>query len=153
MTKKGNDTLAPTVGLTFAICDKPYDAGKEYLVENSAASGRSPKLWDTCWAKKHRKRTGARIIAVAMCEWGKAPKDAPEKRYRKLTWWMVSSRLYPYVRGLARRCSGQHVHVPLQGKNPDGINRTTEAAAYSPELCKGFAKAIKAASEGRPVPP
>ena len=88
-----------------------------------------------------------------MCEWGKAPKDAPEKRYRKLAWWMVSSRLYPYVRGLARRCSGQHAHAPLQGKNPDGINRTTEAAAYPWELCKGFAKAIKAAYEGRPATP
>eukprot|EP00974_Lingulodinium_polyedra_P068418 6625962-Lingulodinium_polyedra.AAC.1 len=33
--------------LTFEMCDRLFDAGSEYLMENSAPSGRYPKLWNT----------------------------------------------------------------------------------------------------------
>ena len=63
-----------------------------------------------------------------MCERGLAPPDEPHKRYRKLTWWLVSKGLYPWALALARRCSGNHARAPLEGPLPYDL--TNEQAEH-----------------------
>ena len=70
-----------------------HDNDKAWLVENSAPSGRYPKLWDHPDMIALRARTGAMIIAVAQCAFGKAPADMPLMRTRKLSWWLVCKEL------------------------------------------------------------
>ena len=60
------------------------------------------------------------------------PPDNPNLRYRKKTWWLVSAGLYPYALALARKCSGQHQHEPLEGPLPQAITEE-QAEAYNSE--------------------
>eukprot|EP00959_Pyramimonas_sp_CCMP1952_P035821 749930-Pyramimonas_sp.AAC.1 len=62
--------------------------------------------------------TGARVLAIDMCEWGLAPPDEPHLRYQKRTWWLASLGLYPYALILARRCAGHQTHRTLEGGLP-----------------------------------
>eukprot|EP00959_Pyramimonas_sp_CCMP1952_P121013 2530246-Pyramimonas_sp.AAC.1 len=68
--------------------------------------------------------TGARALAIDMCEWGLAPPDQPQCRYQKRTWWLVSLGLYPYALILARRCSGKHARRTLEGGLPHDLTDT-----------------------------
>ena len=43
---------------------------KELLLENTAPTGRYPKLWDLARVQAMRRRTGAMIVPLDMCEWG-----------------------------------------------------------------------------------
>ena len=65
---------------------------------------------------------------MATCERGLAPPDEPHKRYCKLTWWLVSKGLHPWELALARRCSGNRVHAPLEGPLPYDL--TTEQVEH-----------------------
>eukprot|EP00959_Pyramimonas_sp_CCMP1952_P428656 8978131-Pyramimonas_sp.AAC.1 len=70
------------------LCERLDANGREWMLENTASDGRYPKIWDRARIKQLQKRTGARIISVAMCEWGLGPPEEPTKRHRKLTSWM-----------------------------------------------------------------
>jgi hypothetical protein len=44
------------------LCQRLFDSGREFCFENSASSGRYPKIWDLPCIRKLRKRTGAMLI-------------------------------------------------------------------------------------------
>ena len=99
---------------TCETCSMLEEHGKEFLVESSMPSGRYPKLWDLKCMQQLREKTGALIVPTYMCPWGKQAADAPGKRYRKGSWWLVSLRLYLYALLLARHCRGDHDHMAVK---------------------------------------
>ena len=114
--------------------DAPHcAAGRAFLFESPAASGRYPKYWDLSRVAQMIQRTNAVILPVSMCMFQLSPADQPASRYRKNTWLLVHPRLLPAALSLRRRCDGQH--EPLEGTRPGtGVKRTQEAAAYTPSL-------------------
>ena len=52
-----------------------------------------------------------------------APADAPEKRYKEGSWWLVTPRVYLYALLLARRCPRDHEHVELLAHQPRLLQR------------------------------
>ena len=79
------------------------------------------------------KRTGAKVIAMAMCEHNRAPSDAasPQDRHEHICWWLVSPGLYSHAPRLA------------------GMKITAEAGHYTTEVCDAWAQALRAAYEGK----
>lgn len=134
---------------TCEMCLAAHSNDKEFIIENSMPSGRYPKLWDQPAIQKLQKQTGAMIVPTHLCEWGLAPSDDPDKRYKKGQWNLVSPGLYAYALLLARRCGGRHEHVQLKGPAPSGsYPRTREAQVYPWKLCKAWAVVIQAAYFG-----
>ena len=122
---------------------------REFVVENSMPSGRYPKLWDQPAMQRLQKKTGALFVPTHLCEWGLAPSDEPDKRYKKGQWNLVSPGLYAYALLLARRCRGQHEHVQLKGAAPSSsYPRTREAQVYPKRLCRAWAVVVQAAYFG-----
>ena len=100
---------------TAECCMALYDAGREFLVKSSAPDGRYPKLWDLAAIVELRKRTGARVVPMHMCEWGlQLPTDVPDL-CRTSAWWLVSPRLHPYASALAHRRHSKHKHATMEG--------------------------------------
>ena len=131
---------------TCDTCNILFDEGKEFLIESSWPSGRYPKIWDQPAMVALRRRTGAMIVPIHMCAWGKSPSDDPSKRYHKGSWWLVTPRLYLYALLLARRCPRDHEHVELKGALPGtGVKRPKEAQEWAPRLCAAWAKVLKGA--------
>ena len=104
----GNDLI----DFTCETCEVLDANGKEFAVENTAPTGRYPKLWDLARVQTMRRRTGAMIVPMDMCAWGLGPREAmareaamsPEERaaweasgaaerHKKSSWWLVSRRL------------------------------------------------------------
>ena len=134
---------------TCEMCLAAYNNDKEFVVESSMPSGRYPKLWDQPAIQDLQRKTGALIVPTHLCEWGLAPSDEPEKRYKKGQWNLVSPGLYAYALLLARRCQGRHHHVQLKGSAPSSsYPRTREAQAYARRLCQGWAIVVQAAYSG-----
>ena len=119
--------------------------GKEFFLENSAPSGRYPKLWDLKCMKNARKNTGAVLLYTDMCGWHLAPTDQPSMPHKKGTWWLISKGLLPFAFVISRLCTGDHLHTPLRGKAPDGQLRTKLAGHYAPKLCDALACVVIAA--------
>jgi len=126
------EEVAANVCTDFAadVCERLDENDREWALESSCRDGRYPKIWDRKRIQLLIKRTGAKLITIAMCEWGLSPPDQPDKRYRKLTMWLVSKGLYPWALALARRCSGHHEHVPLDGPLPYEVS-DEQAAAFN----------------------
>ena len=108
--------------------------------EHPAPDNRYPKAFDlTAW-KRVFKQKGVIIVPVDMCEYGLAPTDQPEARYRKRTW------LVTMVQGLqevSRRCQGGHEHAEIKGVDAITKLKHTEAAGrYAPELLKAITQAM-----------
>ena len=100
--------------------------------EHPAPDNRYPKAFDLKAWKRIFKLKGVIIVPVDMCEYGLAPSDQPETRYRKRTW------LVTMVQGLqeiSRRCQGGHVHAEIKGVDTITGRKHTEAAGrYAPAL-------------------
>ena len=88
--------------LTCECCLILHENDKELLFESSAPDGRYPKIWDLPSIQKLRDTTGAKVVAMSMCEWGLCPVDDAEAKYRKETWWLVSPGLYMHALALAK---------------------------------------------------
>ena len=85
-----NPTTAEATGnelaaFTAKCCETLDLHGKQFLFESSAPDGRYPKIWDHPAVARMRAKTGAKIVAMSMCEWGLRPLDQPDKRHRKET--------------------------------------------------------------------
>ena len=133
---------------TSELIEVLADNAKEFAWESSGPSGKYPKLWDVQRVRQARAKTGALVVAVDQCEHGKAPRDRPDLRTRKRSWWLVSRKLYLFALLIARRCSGAHVHMIARGMNPEGVSRCQEAAEYPPALNQGWALVFLAAFWG-----
>ena len=108
--------------------------------EHPAPDNRYPKAFDLKAWKRIFKLKGVIIVPVDMCEYGLAPSDQPETRYRKRTW------LVTMVQGLqeiSRRCQGGHVHAEIKGVDTITGRKHTEAAGkYAPALLKAITQAM-----------
>ena len=50
---------------TCDLCDRVFDTGREFLVDNTAPSGRYPKMWDMPRMRRLREHTGSLTVPVA----------------------------------------------------------------------------------------
>ena len=76
------------------LCTVLADNGRLFALESSAPSGRYPKIWDLPCMQRLRRRTGAKIVSMAMCAWGLGPPGTEEGLFhRKHSWWLVSPEL------------------------------------------------------------
>jgi len=55
--------------LSCELCEVLAEAGKEFLIESTAPSGKYPKAWDLKCYRRLRQLAGARFVPMAMCEW------------------------------------------------------------------------------------
>ena len=135
--------------LTCRMCESLYHHDKEFILESSMPSGRYPKIWDQPAIQRLQQSTGALIVPTHLCEWGSAPTDRPEMRYKKGQWNLVSPGLYLHALLLSRRCQGQHRHMDVKGESDlPGVPRTRRAQVYPARLCKGWALVVQAAYAG-----
>ena len=106
-------------------------------------SGRYPKIWDQPAVQRLQQSTGALIVPTHLREWGSAPTDKPEMRYKKGQWNLVSPGLYLHALLLARRCQGKHRHMDVKGESDiPGVPRTRRAQVYPARLCARGASGI-----------
>ena len=100
-----------------------------------------------------RRRTGAKIVSMAMCACGLGPPETEEGLFhRKHSWWLVSPELYPWaLLFLGRQCPGvgpTHQHAPLKGPSPiPQVPLTRLAQQYAPALCAAWGLVVRAAFE------
>ena len=135
--------------LTCRMCELLYAHDKEFVLESSMPSGRYPKIWDQPAVQRLQQSTGALIVPTHLCEWGAAPSDRPEMRYKKGQWNLVSPGLYLHALLLSRRCQGNHRHMDVKGESDiPGVPRTRRAQVYPGRLCKGWALVVQAAYAG-----
>ncbi|CAK9068985.1 unnamed protein product, partial [Durusdinium trenchii] len=135
--------------LTCRMRESLYHHDKEFILESSMPSGRYPKIWDQPAIQRLQQSTGALIVPTHLCEWGSAPTDRPEMRYKKGQWNLVSPGLYLHALLLSRRCQGQHRHMDVKGESDlPGVPRTRRAQVYPARLCKGWALVVQAAYAG-----
>ncbi|CAL1131402.1 unnamed protein product [Cladocopium goreaui] len=135
------------------LCTVLADNGRVFALESSAPSGRYPKIWDLPCMQRLRRRTGAKIVSMAMCAWGLGPPETEEGLFhRKHSWWLVSPELYPWaLLFLGRQCPGvgpTHQHAPLKGPSPiPQVPLTRLAQQYAPALCAAWGLVVRAAFE------
>ena len=135
--------------LTCRMCESLYAHDKEFILESSMPSGRYPKIWDQPAVQRLQQLTGALIVPTHLCEWGCAPADKPDMRYKKGQWNLVSPGLYLHALLLSRRCQGRHRHMDVKGESDlPGVPRTRRAQVYPARLCKGWALVVQAAYAG-----
>ena len=135
--------------LTCRMCELLYAHDKEFVLESSMPSGRYPKIWDQPAVQRLQQSTGALIVPTHLCEWGAAPSDRPEMRYKKGQWNLVSPGLYLHALLLSRRCQGNRKHMDVKGESDiPGVPRTRRAQVYPGRLCKGWALVVQAAYAG-----
>ena len=100
-----------------------------------------------------RRRTGAKIVSMAMCAWGLGPPGTEEGLFHcKHSWWLVSPELYPWaLLFLGRQCPGvgpTHQYAPLKGPSPiPQVPLTRLAQQYAPALCAAWGLVVRAAFE------
>ncbi len=111
-----------------------HECDKIFMFESQAPTGRCPEVWDlppTIHLIEHAQSV---MLPASMCEYGLAPSDEPNKRYRKNCWILVNPRLLPAAWSLSKTCTGSHDTVQLQGCIPGtGVSRTRGAAEYTEE--------------------
>ena len=67
-------------------------------------------VFDLPCMQKLIRDTGAVIVPVDMCMWGKGPQDRPLERYRMRRWLLVSPNIAEACQFLRRTCNKDHAH-------------------------------------------
>ena len=119
---------------TARICEAVSDLNLFFSIENPKTS----RLWEFTPISNLLKLRNVRMVHFDLCQYGRP--------YRKSTSLMTNM---PVLDSLARKCTRDHVHTILVGRERvwtggrwEWKNRTAGAGAYPPDLANAWAELV-----------
>lgn len=104
----------------------------------SLENPQSSRIWHHPELVRSLDEWGFAKITTHYCQWGEL--------YKKPT--SIAAN-YTSIECLMRRCSGDHMHAVLRGRDSSGASKTSLAAAYPRSLCSAWAQCIDDVARSR----